>query len=170
MNASHIRSAYLSLGSNSHDAKLKLLQALDEIANLSCVQIELISPLFETEPQDFKQQNWFCNQCLKLRLDESWTAETFLRKMQEIEAKLGRKRLNTQRFGPRPIDLDLLIFGAERSTREFCRLPHPRMHKRAFVLLPLYIIEPELRLYGHKLIYWLSLLQWQISGNKIWQK
>lgn len=162
--------AYLSLGSNCGDARLKLDEAVLSISKLFSEKIRAISPVFQTEPQDYRQQDWFFNQCLKVELDTCWTAELFLKELLKLEISLGRKREKQIRFGPRVIDLDLLIFGQRESIDPVCQLPHPRMHRRAFVLLPLYLIEPCLLLYRKSLPYWLSLLNWRVSGNKIWQE
>lgn len=160
---------YLSLGSNCANAPFKLQQALQALANIPGAQVNAISPLFQTEPQDFRQQNWFFNQCVRLDLEKSWTAENFLVELLRLESSLGRERQKGVRFGPRAIDLDLLIFEGRQSADPFCHLPHPRMHRRAFVLLPLYIIEPCLILHGQSLPHWLSLLAWKVEGNRIWQ-
>lgn len=159
--------AYLSLGSNSADGETMLERACAAIAALPETGIISISPIFLTEPQDYKDQNWFYNLCLKAAVGTG--AEEFLDKLLKLELSLGRERKNSFRFGPRAIDIDLLLFGDERREEPRLSLPHPRMHKRAFVLLPLYLIEPRLMLYGESLAYWLGKINWKLDSNRIYQ-
>lgn len=161
--------AYISLGSNAANSRQKLDLALQAIAGLPGVKIRALSPRFLTEPQDYREQDWFSNQCVKVGLEKGWGAENFLGELLRLESGLGREREKAIRFGPRAIDLDLLLFGQRVAHSAFCQLPHPGMHRRAFVLLPLYLMEPCLRLYGKSLDFWLSRLSWRVAGNKIWQ-
>lgn len=161
--------AYLSLGSNTEDAELMLGRARHVIGNISHLHLVSVSPVFWTEPQQYKNQPWFLNQCVKLETGHVWTAEKLLERLLEIELTLGRKREKETRFGPRAIDIDMLLFDGQSSFSAYCHLPHERMHKRAFVLLPLYVMEPKLLLYGKDLSYWLSLLDWKIRENRIYQ-
>ncbi len=169
MNIEQPNNAYLSLGSNSKESAAKIREAVQAISALSGIRILAQSPVFITEPQEVKNQDWFHNLCIKVLVDNKITAEELLAELLKLETLLGRKRDNGIRFGPRTIDIDLLLFGNRQSSEPFLQLPHPRMHKRAFVLLPLHIIEPGLTLYGNKIIYWLSRLNWKLDKNKILQ-
>lgn len=160
--------AYLSLGSNSSDGAAALKRACEAIAAMPEAEILSISPIFLTEPQEYKEQNWFYNLCLKASV-RSCTAEEFLDKLLKLEISLGRERKDGVRFGPRAIDIDLLLFGGEKRDDPALSLPHPRMHKRAFVLLPLYLIEPRLVLYGESLAFWLGKINWKLDSNRIYQ-
>ena len=73
------------------------------------------------------------------------------------------------RYGPRAIDIDLLLYGDERRATEFCTLPHPRMTRRAFVLLPLRDVAPDLRIEGKTAAGHLERLRWHCEGHRIFQ-
>ncbi len=130
------------------------------------------SPLYYTEPQGIKAQPWFCNQVLRVQCSSAWTAPKLLQHMLSIEKKLGRTRPeNPQlRFGPRPIDLDLLLFGQKSSDDSFCQIPHPRMLERAFVLIPLrHVLCQDTVLTPCALEKALQALPHSVQGNKIYQ-
>ena len=97
--------------------------------------------------------------------------EVLLETLLQIESTLGRKReAQSHRFGPRVIDLDLLLFGKEERCTEFLILPHPRMYQRAFVLIPLRDIAPELTFPdGKTLLQVLKNLTFRVEGEAIWQ-
>lgn len=160
---------FICLGSNSGDASPALEKARQEIASLPQCHIQAASPVFYTEPQDFKDQPWFANQVLSVSVGATWTPEIFLAALLAIEKKLGRTRDPAMRYGPRIIDIDLLLYGNSKICTEFCALPHPRMFKRAFVLVPLLEIEPELKAGGRKIKDYLRDLTWRREGNKIFQ-
>lgn len=161
--------AYASLGSNSDDGRQMLAKAVSALAEVEDAKILLVSPVFRTEPQDYTQQPWFVNQVVKIGIGRSWTALKFLRRMLLIEKSLGRTRGSGPRFGPRKIDIDLLLFGGEISHNEECILPHPRLVCRAFALVPLYAIEPNLEINGEKIPSLLSRLAWRLDADRIYQ-
>ncbi len=94
-----------------------------------------------TEPQDLKEQPWFHNQVLEV-FCKQWNPHDLLQRLLSVENELGRTR-NGPRFGPRVIDIDLLVFGSEIIQSKELQIPHPRMRKRAFVLVPLAEIAPD---------------------------
>lgn len=160
--------AFIGLGSNLGEPAENLRRAvalLREIPGL--VSIET-SQVYFTEPQGVKDQPWFANQVAKATCSANWTAQGFLQRLLDLEISLGRQR--EERWGPRLIDLDLLLFG----TREMCSpdlvLPHPRIGERAFVLVPLLDIEPGLCLPdGRYLSTMLDQLPYRVEGDIIWQ-
>ena len=172
--------AYISLGSNLGDKRKNLKQAREEINKLPGVRIVATSKLYNTEPQDTKEQSWFCNQVVALSCARAVTPEGLLDSLLYIEKSLGRKRppvdpgKEAPEKGPRGIDLDLLLFDKElRDGEELC-LPHPRMTRRAFVLVPLLQIAPELCLPdGHgaeqSVESLLKSLPYSLEGDKIIQ-
>jgi 2-amino-4-hydroxy-6-hydroxymethyldihydropteridine diphosphokinase len=101
-----------------------------------------LSSIYETEPVDVPDQPAFLNMVAELRV-QTFSPEQTLARLLRIEYALGRRRDIPR--GPRTIDLDLLIYGEEQSATEFLQLPHPRLHERRFVLVPLAEIAPELR-------------------------
>lgn len=132
-----------------------------------------VSPIYMTEPQDFKAQPWFANQVIKVKVDSGyWKPPEFLDSLLEMESRLGRRRSDNPqlRYGPRSIDADLLLFGSLKSDLPHCVLPHPRMLKRAFVLVPLADIEPDIQINSAGVATWLKKLDYRVAGNKIYQK
>jgi len=134
---------YLSLGSNTGDREKSLHAALDRLEQ-NDIHIAARSSLYETEPQDVTAQPWFLNivtdcetRCFPLQL---------LSVLQRIERELGRTRSpSTMRRGPRPIDIDILMFGSAILETPQLTIPHPRMLERRFVLEPLLEIAPDLK-------------------------
>lgn len=144
--------AYVGLGANLGDCVATLGKAVRELATLPGCELAQTSPLYRTEPQGLKEQPWFHNQVAALAVGDVWTPWAMLEVLLDIEARLGRQRGKRvgqgkgqgERFGPRHIDLDLLLFGDCRLQGPKLILPHPRMRERAFVLVPLHDIAPEL--------------------------
>ena len=134
-----IHQVYLALGSNLGDRLHNLHLALDHLAPE--VRLTAVSPVFETDPWGVRDQPRFLNQACAG--GTTLTPLVLLGHLKAIEARLGRQP--TFRFGPRLIDLDLLFY--DDLIMESARLviPHPRLHQRAFVLVPLAQIAPQLR-------------------------
>jgi 2-amino-4-hydroxy-6-hydroxymethyldihydropteridine diphosphokinase len=136
------KTVYLSLGSNVGDRADNLARAL---AALAREQIELValSSVYETAPQDAPGQPWFLNMVAECR-----TGLMPLRLMKlllRIERELGRVRHAKTERGPRPIDIDILLFGNAVMQSQELNIPHPRMLQRRFVLEPLLEIAPNVR-------------------------
>lgn len=131
---------YLSLGSNVGDREKNLHTAIGELANAG-MRVTRVSSFYETEPVDYLQQDWFLN-CV-VEGETKMDALDFLRELRAIEAQMGSKKAFAK--GPRLIDLDILIYGAETIDTPELHVPHPRMKDRKFVLVPLAEIAPELR-------------------------
>jgi 7,8-dihydro-6-hydroxymethylpterin-pyrophosphokinase len=175
---------YLSLGSNLGDREANLRESIERITALG-LEVTKCSSIYETEPVGYKDQPWFLNQVIAVRvtpvlplhddaevaygLKNFWDKEPgmtsyfwicrLLKELLAIERSMGRER--TIPDGPRPIDIDILIFGemaggfaetrddperpgVARAGPPFLTLPHPRMHERRFVLEPLCEIAPDL--------------------------
>ena len=131
---------YLSLGSNLGARAENLLTALRRLGSLAGVRIERLSSLYDTTPVGVTEQPRFLNMVAELRVQ--LPARELLAACQRIERELGRDR--QQRWGPRTLDLDLLLYGKARSDDPQLVLPHPRMTERQFVLVPLTEIAPDL--------------------------
>ena len=136
------KTVYLSLGSNLGEREDRLSQALDALEGAD-FSIAARSSVYETEPQDVPNQPWFLNMAVagRTRLLPLQLLNLLLR----IEREIGRVRHAHQRRGPRPIDLDLLLFGNAVIDLPQLTVPHPRMCERRFVLEPLLEIAPDLR-------------------------
>jgi 2-amino-4-hydroxy-6-hydroxymethyldihydropteridine diphosphokinase len=162
------RTAYVGLGSNLGHAEANLTQALELLGALDCVRLVTVSGLYLTEPQSRRDQPWFLNQVAALGCDPGLTAHALLGSLLNIERRMGRER--QVRFGPRLIDLDLLLFGDEVLQTEDLILPHPRMRERAFVLVPLREIHPGLVFPdGQGIDAALAGIPFVLEGNRIFQ-
>lgn len=130
---------FIALGSNQGDRELNLLRAVAEIGKLAGTRITALSGFYDTEPVGPVTQEYFLN--ATLRLETTLTPHQLLRELQRIETTVfGRVR--TVPGGPRPMDLDILFFGELVLEDEELTIPHPRLHERRFVLVPLAEIAP----------------------------
>ena len=129
---------YLGLGSNLGDRKQNLVQALELISQR--VTVELLSSIYETEPVGYEQQPLFLN--VVCRVLTKLNPEQLLVLAKGIEAKLGR--VPSFPNAPRPIDIDILFYNNRIISTRNLTIPHPRLIERAFVLVPLVEIAPEL--------------------------
>ena len=136
-----IQNAYVGLGSNLGDRAGYLLLAVRGMLDAGLDVIRL-SSIYETEPVEYEEQPAFLNMVAELRGSTLPSPDQMLARLLRIEYALGRKR--DVRMGPRTIDLDLLLFKDQVSDTEFLTLPHPRLHSRRFVLVPLAELVPNL--------------------------
>ena len=114
----------------------RLLDENEHIKLVSC------SSLYETDPVGYTDQDCFLNAVFKVETDLK--PEELLRTCMQIEQELGRKR--DIRWGPRTLDLDILLYNHENVETEILSIPHPRMHERAFVIIPLMELETDINL------------------------
>ena len=132
--------AFVGLGSNLGEREALIGQALDELAALPDTTLIRVSSLYDTEPVGVIEQPRFLNAVAML--DTELTARQLLWNLQRIEARLGRTR--SQRWGPRTMDLDLLLYGDLVIEEDDLRLPHRELAQRAFVLVPLVELDPQI--------------------------
>ncbi len=125
--------AYVALGSNIEDREAYLEQAIARLDESREIRVLARSSIYETEPVGYTEQACFLN--MVLEVETTLTALDLLRSMLDIENRLGRSR--DIHWGPRTIDLDLLLYGEEKISSPELIVPHPRMLERAFVLIPL---------------------------------
>lgn len=135
------KTVYLSLGSNVGDRAANLRAAISALAFLG--KVTAVSSLYETEPVEYTQQPWFVNCAVALETDTM--PQQLLSALLKIEREMGRTRQASQVKGPRPIDIDILLYGASLIDTADLQIPHPAMHRRRFVLQPLAEIVPEER-------------------------
>ena len=135
------RNYYLLLGGNLGDRSYYFSSAISLIRERIGV-ITTMSSLYETEPWGFEHENWFLNQALKIT--SSLLPAEVLEKIHGIEKELGRKP-NITGYKSRNIDIDILFVDEEIYYSANLMIPHPRLHKRRFALLPLLEIAPTLR-------------------------
>ena len=131
---------YIALGTNVGEREANLLQALRLLPE-SGVHIRRVSSIYETEPVDYLDQEWFLNAVLEGETELD--ALDLLSALRLIEARMGSKKAFAK--GPRKIDLDILLYGNETIDTPELQVPHPRMLERKFVLIPLAEIAPNLR-------------------------
>ena len=134
--------AFVSVGSNLGDKAANCRNGIEALAASGLCRLVRQSPFYRTEPVDYLDQDWFVNAVAKLSTDAA--PEILLRKILDIELLAGRVR-GGARFGPRVIDLDLIFFGDQVIDIPDLVIPHPRMHKRRFVLKPMCDIDLFLR-------------------------
>lgn len=136
--------AYLGLGSNMGDMRKNLDIAVDLLKSSKNIKVTRQSSYYETEPVGYVEQDWFLNMVVQIETD--FEPEELLAFCQQIEEVLKRKRII--RWGPRTIDVDILLYENYTSNEDFLTIPHPRMTERAFVMIPLYEIAPDLVIEG----------------------
>jgi 2-amino-4-hydroxy-6-hydroxymethyldihydropteridine diphosphokinase len=137
--------AYVGLGANLGDREATLRAAVDRLGALEGVAVVAISTLRETEPVGYVDQPRFLNGAVAVETELA-PAE-LLAALLAVERSLGRTR-EGPRYGPRTVDLDLLVYGQELVDEPGLTVPHPRLHERAFALEPLAELDPGLLVPG----------------------
>ncbi|GLB61583.1 2-amino-4-hydroxy-6-hydroxymethyldihydropteridine diphosphokinase [Cytobacillus sp. NCCP-133] len=135
-------SAFIALGSNIGSRSDHLKEAIEMIDQLPDTEVVNTSSIYETNPVGYEDQEPFLNMAIQIYTDLN--PFELLDTCLDIELKLGRKRVI--RWGPRTIDLDILLYNHENIETEKLIVPHPRMHERAFVLVPLLEVDSSIRL------------------------
>ena len=146
MTEGHVR-AFIGLGSNLGDRLANLKEAVSRLAKIDGVRVAKLSAVYETSPVGPAQPD-FLNAVAEVQT--SLPARDLLRASLRIEEEMGRVR--GERWGPRVIDLDLLNYDRIRIEEQGLVVPHPRMHERAFVLVPLFELEPDPLLPGDRTV------------------
>lgn len=124
---------YLGLGSNMGDRAHQLQQAIQIIDRFQHIDVTSVSPIYETEPVGYTDQPQFLNLCIEI--ETTLKPQELLKRCLETEQALHRVR--KIRWGPRTLDVDILLYGNEIIEEDNLIIPHPRMVERAFVLIPL---------------------------------
>ena len=132
--------AYIGIGSNLGDRKANALEAVERVSKLPQTRIMRASSLYESEPLG-DAKTWFVNSVIEIETE--FPPDQLLRKLKAIEEAMGRKRVKGKRWGSRIIDLDILLCDQEMVDKRSLKVPHPEMHKRRFVLLPLAELAPQ---------------------------
>lgn len=131
---------YIALGSNMGDRYTHLSQAIELLQAHPAIEVEDVSSVYETDPVGYTEQDQFLN--LVIKISTNLLPQELLMVTQKVENKLGRKR--EIKWGPRTIDLDILLYNHENIEAENLIVPHPRMFERAFVIVPLMEINQEI--------------------------
>jgi 2-amino-4-hydroxy-6-hydroxymethyldihydropteridine diphosphokinase len=137
---------YIGIGSNLGDRRANNLEAVERIAKLPGTRVLRASSLYESEPLG-DARTWFVNSVIEIETE--FPPDQLLKKLKAIEEAMGRKRVKGKRWGSRVIDLDILLADQEIIDRRSLKVPHPELHKRRFVLMPLaelapHVIHPQL--------------------------
>jgi 2-amino-4-hydroxy-6-hydroxymethyldihydropteridine diphosphokinase len=141
-----VTTAFVGIGSNLGEPERQIAAALDQLAAEEGVEVVAVSALRETEPVGYLDQPNFLNGAAQVETD--LPAPELLERLLAIEARLGRVRGEGPRFGPRTIDLDLLVYGNETIDEAGLTVPHPRLAERRFALEPLAELAPHLEIPG----------------------
>jgi 2-amino-4-hydroxy-6-hydroxymethyldihydropteridine diphosphokinase len=134
------RRAYLGIGSNLGDRVAHLQSAVDGLAFADGVTVVGVSPVYETDPVGGPEQPEYLNAVVAVDTDR--TARELLEVAQRLEHEAGRER--GERWGPRTLDVDLLLVGDDEVDEPDLVVPHPRLYERAFVMVPLADLDPML--------------------------
>ncbi|MBA2876732.1 2-amino-4-hydroxy-6-hydroxymethyldihydropteridine diphosphokinase [Thermaerobacillus caldiproteolyticus] len=134
--------AYIALGSNVGNRLYYLREAVRKLDEHEQISVIDTSSIYETDPVGYVEQDKFLNMVIKIQTTLSPFA--LLEVTRKIEQELGRKR--EIRWGPRTLDLDILLYNRENIETEQLTIPHPRMVERAFVLVPLFELDAHIRI------------------------
>ncbi len=132
--------AYISAGSNIGDKLSNCQKGFDSLARSGSAVILTQSPFYKTEPVDYTDQDWFVNAAAKI--ETGLGPLDLLRQLKAIEKAVGRRE-SAIRFGPRVLDLDIIMYDDVVMELDGLCIPHPRMHQRRFVLQPICDIDPD---------------------------
>ncbi|MFD2115440.1 2-amino-4-hydroxy-6-hydroxymethyldihydropteridine diphosphokinase [Paenibacillus yanchengensis] len=167
--ASSVHQVYIALGSNMGERERQLMEAIHSIHQWENTNVIRISDIYETDPVGYMDQPQFLNMVIYVQTEMS--PLVLLHRLLQLELQMGRERgEQSERFGPRTIDLDILLYDNVITDEQQLTLPHPRMMERAFVLIPLYAIMAH----PHELYQQVSVLTAaaQRSGKegvKLWK-
>jgi len=134
-----VSKVFVGVGSNLGDREFLIRKAVEGMRDLPHTTVIRVSSLYDTEPVGEVEQPAFLNAAVWLETDLG--PRELLWHLLLVEKRMGRVR--AQKWGPRPIDLDLLFYGDETRDEPDLKIPHPEAHRRAFVLLPLLELDPE---------------------------
>lgn len=133
--------AYIGLGSNIGDRIDIIKKSLETINSTPDIKVRKISSFYETEPMEYKNQDWFVNAVAEI--DTELSPEELLDELNKIETDI--ERIRTLKWGPRNIDIDILYYDQELVSTSDLQIPHLRMNSRAFVLIPLAEIANDIK-------------------------
>jgi 2-amino-4-hydroxy-6-hydroxymethyldihydropteridine diphosphokinase len=135
---------YIGLGSNLDDPEAQVRSAIQELAIIPQCRVVVVSSLYESPPLGPQDQPDYINAVVKL--ETSLSAEELLEQMQKIEQQHGRQ--HERHWGPRTLDLDLLLYDQMIINTEHLTVPHPQIASRAFVLCPLLEVAADIKIPG----------------------
>lgn len=134
--------AFIGIGSNMGSKERNICRALELLAADGRLRVVGVAPLYRTDPVGYLDQDWFLNTVAEYKTDLS--PRELLELLMRTEDEMGRVR--SVRWGPRVIDLDILLYGEQRVELPDLTIPHPRLEERAFVVTPLADLHPDMLL------------------------
>ncbi len=134
-----MNSAYIAIGSNLGDKQVNCARGIAALNRVPGISVTARAKYYKTAPVDFTDQDWFVNTAVKV--ETRLAADDLLRQLKKIEQAAGRTKSGI-RFGPRVLDMDIIFLGDLIFKSDRLEIPHPRMHKRRFVLEPICDIDP----------------------------
>jgi 2-amino-4-hydroxy-6-hydroxymethyldihydropteridine diphosphokinase len=132
--------AYIGIGSNMGDSQRNCREAIERTGALDECSVISVSSFYFTEPVGVKAQEWYVNGAVSV--STTMSAQDLLKALLQVELHMGRIRL--EKWGPRVIDLDLLLYGQDIIDETDIKVPHPLMHMRKFVMAPMSELAPDL--------------------------
>jgi 2-amino-4-hydroxy-6-hydroxymethyldihydropteridine diphosphokinase len=147
-----LTAAVLGLGGNIGDSRSLIAAAIDLLAKDAAIAIEAVSALYETPPWGKVDQPPFLNAAI--RINTTHTPRGLLGAILDVERQLGRER--TERWGPRSIDIDILLMEGIEIAEPGLSIPHPKLTERAFALIPLIDVMPDAIIFGRPATAWLA--------------
>ncbi|NCU17724.1 2-amino-4-hydroxy-6-hydroxymethyldihydropteridine diphosphokinase [Pallidibacillus pasinlerensis] len=160
-----VNRAFLSIGSNIGKRERYLYEAIQSLEKHS-IKVNNFSSIFETDPVGFTEQDLFLNMVIEIETEKN--PHELLEICLDIEQQLDRKRII--HWGPRTIDLDIILFNEDIIHTKDLIIPHPRMHERAFVLVPLAEINGEIVIPNINRTVDILLHQINKTGVRLWKK
>ncbi|MBM6616077.1 2-amino-4-hydroxy-6-hydroxymethyldihydropteridine diphosphokinase [Bacillus suaedaesalsae] len=157
--------AFIGLGSNIQDRLGFLRIAIQTLSEHPEIQVVNYSSIYDTDPVGYTDQDSFLN--MVVEINTNLPPDELLKTILEVERQLGRKR--ELKWGPRTLDLDILMYNQENIEDEELIVPHPRMSERAFVMIPLMEIDPELSIKGVMIGHIVNELK-DREGVQIWKQ
>jgi 2-amino-4-hydroxy-6-hydroxymethyldihydropteridine diphosphokinase len=136
-----MKTAYIGIGSNLGNPEKNCLEAVDRIGRIPSCKVTKVSSLYSTEPVGVDEQEWYVNCVVEILTGIS--AKILMERLLAIEKNMGRIR-EGGRWQARVIDLDILLFGRELINEDNLTVPHPLMHRRRFVMVPMMDLAPDL--------------------------
>lgn len=131
---------HIGIGSNLGDRRANTVEAIERVSQLPGTRVVRASSLYESEPLG-DAKTWFVNSVIELETELA--PDALLKRLLAIEDTMGRKRVKGKRWGSRIIDLDILLFDQDVIGKRNLKIPHPGLHQRRFVLLPLAELAPQ---------------------------
>ncbi|WLD93489.1 2-amino-4-hydroxy-6-hydroxymethyldihydropteridine diphosphokinase [Alkalihalobacillus sp. AL-G] len=158
---------FIALGSNIGEREEYLRRGLQSIGQLKNTTVKRVSSIYETEPVGFTEQAPFLN--MVAEIETAFSSNRLLEELLQIEKKLDRTR--EIHWGPRTLDLDILLYNQENIQSEELKIPHPRMLDRGFVMIPLYELQPDLQ-FPHTDQRFSTIIEERINheGVNVWKR